>query len=59
MTVNDRLTVVEQALARSDTGGWVGQLAITDGFIIKQGSSSSIMSIASEKTAYFKRTVIL
>ena len=43
-------------VARSDRGGEVGQLATTDEFIIKQASYTSIMTIASEKTAWFKPT---
>ena len=46
-------------VARWDPGGGVGELAINDEFIIKQASSTSIMSIASEKTAWFKPTVML
>ena len=43
---------------RTRVGG-VGELATTDEFIIKQASSTSIMSIASEKTASFEPTVQL
>ena len=43
--------LVSGLLARSDPGGGVGELATADEFIIKQASSTSIMSVASEKTA--------
>ena len=41
----------DPVLARSDPGARLGELATTDEFIIKLALSTSIMSIASEKTA--------